>query len=182
MAKEKKPLTIKQQAKRNKTYSRLLSAGEFVSAALPYGLMAIVNRDEWFVLNPEPWRIGLGGAIGLVLLGLAMFLITKKKEEGSKLTNGMISLVIMWYAVTFVFFLLAQINMEIYKIMAFGGLGLIGALGLEVGSKYFDKKAQTYYKAMTQADTNIKTEQATKEILEENKKKEKVKKDKVAVD
>ena len=180
MAKEKKPLTIKQQRNRYKTYSRLLFAGEYVSAALPYGIMAIVNREEWFVLNPEPWKVGLGGAIGLVLLGLAMFLITKKKEEGSKLTNGMISLLIGWYAVTFVFFLLAQVNMEIYKIMAYGGLGLMGALGLEVGSKNFDKKADDLTKALNQAETNLKTEQATQEILKEKQKDKK--QDKVAVD
>ena len=179
MAKEKKPLTIKQQKKRYKTYSRLLFAGEYVSAALPYGIMAIVNREEWFVMNPDSWKIGLGGTLGLILLGLAMFLITKKKEGQSQITNGMIAMLIGWYAVTFVFFLLAQVNMEIYKIMAYGGMGLMGALGLEIGSKNFDKKASELDSAMKKANENLNTEQATKEILEEEKKK---KKDKVAVD
>ena len=174
MAKEKKQLTIKEQKKRYKTFSYLLVGGEYVSALLPYGIMAIVNADEWFVYNPEPWRVGLGGSIGLCLVALAMFLLTKK-HENEKLTNGMIALVIMWYAITFVFFLLAQINMEIYKIMAYGGLGLITALGLDIGSKYFDRKATDLDKAMKQAETNLQTEQATKEILEHEKKKEKKK-------
>ena len=91
----------------------------------------------------------------------------------------MIALVIGWYAITFVFFLLAQINMEIYKIMAYGGFGLIAALGLDIGSKNFEKKAKALKTAMENAQTNLDTEQATKEILEQEKSK---KKKKVAVD
>lgn len=173
MSKEKKPLTIKQQKRRYKIYKYLMVGGEYMSALLPFGIMAIVNREEWFVYNPEPWKVGLGGAIGMTLLALAMFLITKKRDN-EKLTNGMIAMLIGWYAVTFVFFLLAQINMEIYKVMAYGGLGLLGAVGLDVGSKYFDKKATDLDKAMKQAETNLQTEQATKEILEQEKKKKKV--------
>lgn len=173
MAKEKKELTIKQQKKRYKTYKYLMVGGEYVSALLPFGIMAIVNREEWFVYNPEPWKVGLGGAIGMTLLALAMFLITKKRDN-EKLTNGMVAMIIGWYAVTFVFFLLAQINMEIYKVMAYGGLGLLAAVGLDVGSKYFDKKAADLDRAMKQAESNLQTEQATKEILEQEKKKKKV--------
>ena len=174
---EKKPLTIKQQYRRAKRIKYALVGGEYGATLLPYGIMAIVNREEWFVYNPEPWKVGLGGSIGMVLLALAMFLITKKRDN-EKLTNGMVALLIGWYAVTFVFFLLAQINMEIYKIMGYGGLGLLGAVGLDVGAKYFDKKASSLKSAMTQAQTNLETEQATKEILEQETKKKK----KVAVD
>lgn len=175
---EKKQLTIKQKYRRYKTYQYGLVGGEYVATLLPYSIMAIVNRDEWFVMNPEPWKVGLGGSIGMVLLALAMFLITKKKDN-AKLTDGMIALVIGWYAITFVFFLLAQINMEIYKIMAYGGFGLIVALGLDIGSKNFEKKAKALKTAMENAQTNLDTEQATKEILEQEKTK---KKKKVAVD
>ena len=171
--KEKKQLTIKQQRNRYKWASRGLVAGEYVSALLPYGIMAIVNRDEWFVYNPNAWQVGLGGAIGITLVALVLFLLTKKRDNAN-LTNGMIALLIGWYAVTFVFFLLAQINMEIYKIMAYGGLGLMVAVGLDIGSKNFDKKANNLSKAMEQANTNLQTEQATKEILEQEKKKKKV--------
>ena len=175
---EKKPLTIKQKYRRYKTYQYGLIGAEYLATLTPYSIMAIVNREEWFIYNPEPWKVGLGGTIGMVLLALAMFLITKKRDN-EKLTNGMVALVICWYAVTFVFFLLAQINMEIYKIMAYGGLGLIAALGLDIGSKYFDKKATILKNSMNKAQENLNTEQATKEILEEEKNK---KKKKVAVD
>ena len=81
MAKEKKPLTIKEQKKKKyKTYSRLLFAVNMCHGITlwHYGNS---NREEWFVLNPEPWRIGLGGTLGLILMGLAMFLITKRKKK-----------------------------------------------------------------------------------------------------
>ena len=178
MAKEKKQLTIKQKYRKYKAIQYGLVGGEYVATLMPYGIMAIVNREEWFVFNPEPWKVGLGGAIGMVLLALAMFLITKKRDN-EKLTNGMIALVIGWYAITFVFFLLAQINMEIYKIMAYGGFGLMGALGLDIGSKNFEKKAENMKVAMNNAQERLNTEQATNEILEEENKK---KKKKVAVD
>ena len=177
MKKEKKELTIKEQHRRYKLYQYGLVGGEYVSALLPYGILAIVNRDEWFVMNPNAWQVGLGGSIGMVLVALAMFLITKK-HGNEKLTNGMIGLVLGWFAMTFVFFLLAQINMEIYKIMAYGGLGLLTSLGLDVGSKNFERKANDLKKAMTNAEENLKTQQATKEILEEEQKKTK----KVAID
>ena len=168
--KEKKHKTIKQQYKEKRAIQYSMIGGEYLSIVVPYGIMAIVNREEWFVMNPEPWKIGLGGSIGIVLLALAMFLITKRKDN-AKLTDGMIALVIGWYAITFVFFLLAQINMEIYKIMAYGGFGLLGALGLDIGSKYFDKKATELKTAMENAQENLATQQATKEILEQKKKK-----------
>lgn len=177
MEKTQKELTIKQKYRKYRTIQYSLVGGEYVATLLPYGIMAIVNREEWFVMNPDSWKVGLGGSIGMVLLALAMFLITKKRDN-EKLTNGMIALVIGWYAITFVFFLLAQINMEIYKIMAYGGFGLMGALGLDIGSKNFEKKASDLKKAMNQAQVNLDTEQATKEILEQ----EKAKKKKVAVD
>ena len=170
--KEKKQLTIKQRQKKYRAYQYSLVGAEYVATLLPYGIMAIVNQEEWFILNPEPWKVGLGGAIGMVLMSLALFLITKRKDN-AKLTDGMIALVIGWYAITFVFFLLAQINMEIYKIMAYGGLGLIAALGLDVGSKYFEKKANSLKTAMTDAQKNLDTEQATKEIVDQEKKKKK---------
>ena len=170
MAKEKKPLTIKQKYKQAKLYQNLFFGGEYLCAITPYAVMAGVNYESWFVYNPESWKVGLGGAIGLTLMALAMFLITKKKDN-EKITNGMVALCIGWYAVTFVFFLLAQINMEIYKIMAYGGLGLLASLGLEVGSKNFENKANMYKEALTKARTNLNTEQATKEILEEDKSK-----------
>ena len=88
---EKKELTIKQKRNRYRTAQYSLIAGEYVSALTPYGVMAIVNREEWFVYNPDSWKVGLGGTIGLTLVALAMFLLTKRRDN-EKLTDGMIAL------------------------------------------------------------------------------------------
>lgn len=173
MEKKKKELTIKEKYVRAKAIQYSLVGSEYVATLMPYGIMAIVNQDEWFTYNSDSWKVGLGGAIGMTLLALAMFLITKKRDN-EKLTNGMVALLIGWYAITFVFFLLAQINMEIYKIMAYGGLGLMAAVGLDIGSKQFEKKATNLKLSMTKAQENLNTEQATKEILEKEQKKKKV--------
>ena len=165
---EKKPLTIKQKYKRYKTYQYGLVGAEYFATLLPYGIMAIVNRDEWFTYNPDSWKVGLGGSIGIVLLALAMFLITKRKDN-AKLTDGMIALVIGWYAITFVFFLLAQINMEIYKIMGYGGFGLIAALGLDIGSKHFEKKANDLKLLWTTQDKTLIPNKQQKRFLKKKR-------------
>ena len=161
MAKE---TTIKKRKNKYRALSYSFTAGEYVSVATPYAVMAAVNADEWFVFNPEPWKVGLGGALGMALMALSVFLVTKKKEN-AKLTDGMIGLVIGWYAVAFVFFLLAKINMEIYTIMFYGGFGLLGALGLNVGSKYYGKQADRMKEAITSATADLDKEQAREEII-----------------
>lgn len=174
---EKKNLTIKQQKRRLRLKQYACRGGEYVSVLLPYSIMAIVNHNEWFVLNPEPWKVGLGGSIGMVLAALSVFLVNSSKTE-SKLTTKMISMIIMWYAITFVFFLLANINMEIYKIMAYGGMGLIGAVGLEYGSEHYQAQADLKEQAIKQGNMNDDVEQ----YKEEKKQEQKAKKKKIAVD
>lgn len=168
--------TIKQKKNKYRALQYTFTAGEYVSVATPYAVMAAINKDEWFVYNPEPWKIGLGGTLGLALMALSVFLVTKKKEN-NKLTDGMIGLVVGWYAVAFVFFLLAKINMEIYTIMFYGGFGLLGALGLNVGSKNFENKANKMKNAIVDAQAEKDKEQARYELdIEEEKKENKSKK------
>ena len=135
--------------------------GEFLSILAPFVTMGIINFDEWF-MTEEGWKVGLGGTLALALLGLAVFLFTKKKEN-EKITNGYITLILGWFAVTFIFMLLSSLMEQISTIMFFGGLGLLGAFGLDLGSKDMKKKADLY-KATLKDD--IKRE------VEEEKKKE----------
>ena len=171
MKKNKKELTIKQKRNRKRIAAKTMFGCEFVSVAIPYGVMAIVNRDEWFVENQSSWKIGLGGILGLALMSLAVFLVGKKKENNNNITNGMIALCIGWYAVGFVFQLLAEINMEIYKIMYWGGLGLLGAMGLNVYSNKLDNEANLYSESIKQAQIDINKEQVKVEINTPKKKK-----------
>lgn len=167
--------TIKQQKNRYRLLQYSLFGAEYVSLATPYAVMAGINADEWFVYNPEPWKIGLGGSLGIALLALSVFLVTKKKEN-EKVTDGMIGLLIGWYAVTFIFYLLAHINMEIYTIMAYGGIGIAGAVGLNFGSKYFKKKADSKKQSIEDGQAELDKNQAIEEIKSEKTVKVRIKK------
>lgn len=168
--KEKKALTIKQKKNRARATQFALFGGEFLSVATPFAIMAGVNANEWFINNPEPWKLGLGGALGLALMSLAVLLVSKMKEDKS-ITGGYVALVVGWYAVAFIFLLLARIMNEIYTIMFYGGFGLLGAFGLDIGSKYFKKQADDYKEAIASGKKELNKEQAIKEIKreEENK-------------
>ena len=137
---KKKPQILKQKNKARATQYGLF-VSEFVSVATPYGVLAAVNSEEWFVTNPEGWKLGLGGSIAVFLIGLATLLISKQKENKA-LTGGWVTLIFLWYAICGVFFLLAQIMTQFYMIMFYTGFGLMGAFGLDLGSKHFKKKAE----------------------------------------
>lgn len=164
--KEKKPLTIKDKKNRARATQYALFGGEFLSVATPFAIMAGVNANEWFISNPEPWKLGLGGALGLALMSLAVLLVSKMKEDKS-ITGGYVALVVGWYAVAFIFLLLARIMNEIYTIMFYGGFGLLGAFGLDIGSKHYKKQADNYKEAIESANKEINKEQAKEEIKQE---------------
>ena len=169
--KEKQPLTIKQKKNRARITQYSLFGSEFLAVATPYAIMAGVNANEWFIQNPEPWKIGLGGALGLGLMSLAVFLVAKKKEN-AEIKNGYIALIIGWYAVAFIFLMLARLMNEIYTIMFYGGFGLITALGLDIGSKHYKKVADSLKDDIDSASKDINKEQAKIELQKEAIKKE----------
>ena len=162
--KQKKQLTIKQKKNRYRVAQYSLQAGEYLAVVTPYAVMAGLNWNEWFPTPEVSAKVGLGGSLGLALMTLSVALITKKKED-DKVTNGMVTLLLVWYAVAFIFMLLANINMEIYKLMMWGGLGIAGALGLDIGSKAVAKKADKLKEAEEEAEKQINTEQAKEEII-----------------
>lgn len=166
MAKEKKQLTVKQKQKRYRTFQYLTFGGEFLSILTPFITMGAINYEQWFTTE-EGWKVGLGGALALALMGLAVFLVAKNKEDDKK-TSGYITLIVGWFAVAFIFMLLASIMEQISTIMLFGGLGLLGAFGLDLSSKSFKKKADTYKEVLGEVDTDSIKEQAKKELAKEN--------------
>lgn len=143
MAKQKTVLQLKNRY-RALQYSTFV--GEFISILAPFITLGIVNREEWF-MTEDGWKVGLGGALALALMGIAVLLVTKKKED-EKITSGYISLIVGWFAITFVFLLLSSIMEQITTIMFFGGLGLLGAFGLDMTSKNFQAKANAYQSAL----------------------------------
>lgn len=167
--KEKKKQTTKQKEKKYRIIQYSSFVGEFVSILAPFIAMGIANYEEWFK-STEGWKIGLGGSLAMALLGIATYLVTKRKEN-SKITGGYITLVIGWYAVTFIFMLLQNIMDQLSMIMFFGGLGLLGAMGLDIVSNNYKKKADLYKEQRSKVLGSNIEEEIRKEILEENDKK-----------
>ena len=162
--KEKKPLTLKQKQRKERAAQYGLFVSEFAVLPIPFAAMAIANADEWFVSNPDGWKIGLGGGIALALMGIMTLLVSKRKEN-QELTGGYITLIIGWYAFAFVAMLLSQIMYEIYKIMAISGTGMLAAFGLDQGSKYFKKEADNHKLAIEEAKKKLDKEQAKEEMV-----------------
>ena len=160
----KKQLTLKQKKNRERIAQYGLFAGQFAVLPIPFAAMAIANADEWFVSNPEGWKIGLGGGIALALMAIMEFIVSKKKEN-PELTGGYAALLIGWYVFAFVAFLLSKIMYEIYKIMMIGGTGMLAAFGLDQGSKAFKKKADKHKAAIEEAEKDLDKEQAKEEMV-----------------
>ena len=166
----KKQLTLKQKKNRKRVAQWTLFAGQFAVLPIPFAAMAIVNREEWFVNNPNSWQIGLGGGIAIALMSIMMLLVSAKKEN-KELTGGYVAMIIGWYAFAFVAMLLSEIMYEIYKIMMIGGTGMLAAFGLDKGSKYMKKKADEVKEMIDTGNKELGVEQAKREILEERSKK-----------
>lgn len=162
----KKTLTATQKQKKYRIIEKSAFVGEFVSVATPYVVMGAINFDEWFKTS-EGWKVGLGGAMALALMGLIVFIITKKKEDSDSKTGGYITLLIGWLAVAFIFLLLANIIHQIATIMFFGAIGIAGALGLEIVSKKYGDKADLYLQAIKEVRGQVAKDDAYKEIQKE---------------
>ena len=161
-----KKLTVRQKQKAYRTAQYGCVVGEFLSVFTPFIIMGAVNADTWFK-SESGWKIGLGGALALALLGIATFLVAKKKEDESKVTNGWVMFLVGWAAVTFIFILLQNIMDQIATIMLYGLIGLGGACGLDFTSKHFQRKADLYKDAIGEVTTDKLKEQIQKEVEEE---------------
>lgn len=166
----KKKLTVNQKKKLYKVASKGAFAGEFVSITTPYVVMGAINYEEWFK-GTEGWKVGLGGSIALALMGIAVLLVKKNKEDKDNSISGYITLLLGWLAVAFVFLLLANIMHQIASIMFFGAIGIAGALGLDIVSNKYDEKAKLYELAIKKVrGENIESEvrqQIEREVAEE---------------
>ena len=157
-----KKLTAKQKQTRYRALQYSTFVGEFVAIFTPFIVMGAVNAQEWFY-NENGWKVGLGGTLALALLGIAVFLVGKKKED-EKITGGYITLIVGWFAVAFIFLLLTDILDQITTIMMFGGLGLLGAFGFDLTSKSFKAKADAYKETIAKAKQNVIKDDVEEEL------------------
>lgn len=164
---EKKPLTTKQKQYRYRSLQYAAVGGEFASIITPFIIIGAVNFDEWFIDNPEGYKVGIGATLALAVMGIAVALITMKKEKESKLTEGWITLLVFWFAIAFIFKLMSSIYAEIFSLMMWCGLGLAAAFGLDIVSKNLKAKADAYKEARADANKETIKEQAKREVEEE---------------
>ena len=161
----KKQLSAKQKQTKYRALQYSTFVAEFISILTPFIIMGAVNYEDWFI-SESGWKVGLGGTLALALLGIAVLLVTKKKED-EKITSGYITLVIGWFAVAFIFMLLASIMEQITTILFFGVIVILGAFGLDMTSNNFKSKADMYKETIQKANQDVLKRQVESEI--ENK-------------
>ena len=157
-----KVLTATQKKNKYRALQYATFGGEFISILTPFITMGAINYQDWFMVDGG-WKVGLGGALSLALLGMAIFLVGKKKEDNT-ITNGFITLILGWFAVAFIFLLLANIMDQIATIMMFGGIGLMGAFGLNIASQKYKAKADMYIEAKKVVELDNAKEEIKKEL------------------
>ncbi len=161
--------TPTKQKKHYKRISRICFASEFLSVITPFVAMGIANYNEWFI-EYDGTKMSLAFFLSMAVMGLAVYLVSKKKFE-----NSFVTLIIGWAVVTGILFLLGKIINDLAYIMLFGLFGILGAYGLDIGSKQADKKAKEIQSGIDKAKQDM-TAEAYKEELAEKKVKVKVKK------
>lgn len=159
---EKKKKSLKTQKLQHQLNSKLLMAAKPVATVLPTAVIMGVNFEEWFT---KDWKIGTGGIIAMVIMGLASLLVNKKSEDKS-ITNGYITLVIGWYIVAFVFMLLGQVMEQIWWIMMIGGTGILAGAGIDIAEQSEIKKANIIQAGTDEAEKERVKEQAKAEATE----------------
>ena len=162
--------TPTQRLKQHKANSVLCFVGEFFSVMTPFAIMGIVNYEEYFV-EYNGTKMSIAASLAAILMGLAIWLVSKKKFE-----NSFITLIIGWFAVAGIFALMGQIITDIANIMFFGGIGILGAFGLDILSKHELKEAEKIKKAMDQAVEENTVEEYKEELETKKKKKVRIKK------
>ena len=145
MAKEKKQLTFKQKAKKERRIANLLFASEFISIPTPFVIMGIVNHEEWFATNESSWQIGIGGGIAIALMSFIAVLVALKKEN-KEITGGYLAIIFGYYMLGFIAWCLESIMHQIKEIIFITGTGLIGAMVLDTQSKRYKKKSIYHFK------------------------------------
>lgn len=166
--KEKKQLTTKQQQTKYRALQYTAIGGMFASILAPFIVLGIIHFDDWFK-SEGGWKIGLGATLGLAVVGIAIFLVTAKKEKESKVTDGWITLLVLWFAIAFIVKLVAEIYDAIFGIMMWTGLGLASAFGLDMVAKSNKNKADAYKEARASVKEESIKEKAKREVEAEQR-------------
>ena len=165
----KKPLTATQKKNKYRAIQYSTFGSEFLCVVIPYVILAIVYRDEWFK-EYNGWKIGLGFILALVIMCFGILVVLGKKEKKSKITNGWLTIIIGWVCVAFTFMLIAEIMTDIWQYMLWGSLGMISAFGLDLTSNHYKRKADLYKAAIDKVKKDTIVEEIKQDIEKEFKK------------
>lgn len=165
--KDKKKLTTKQEQAKHRAQEILCYIGMGLGVITPALIYGGINFDEWFVQNPEGYKIGIGAGIGLAVTAVAIFFISQRKEKNLKVTDGWITFIICWFAIGFALKLFGDIITEIANVVLWTGAGLCVAFGLDLTSKSEKRKADAYKTARAKVEQETIEEKAKREVEEE---------------
>ena len=155
MSREKTPTQKKRQYK---AISRACFGGEFVSIFAPFVTIGIVNYDKYFI-DYDGTKMSIAAILSLSLMGLATWLVAKKKFN-----NSFVTLIIGWATVDMVFYLMGTIINDITQIMFWGLFGLLGAYGLNIASEKTNEKAEEIQKGIDRAKEEMTAEAYKDEV------------------
>ena len=164
-----KKKTVKSQKNKYAAIEYGCFLGEFVSMASPFVAIGIANYDKYFV-QYDGMKMSISFFMAMAVMGMAIFLINKKKFE-----NSYVTLLIGWAVVAFIFQMLGQMILDLATIMWFGLIGLVGASGLEIVSKRAKSKKESIKEAIKQAEKENMVQQYKDEKAEKEAKKVKIK-------
>ena len=161
--------TPTQQKKTLNRFARLCFFGEFASVFAPFITIGLINYEKYFV-EYDGTKISIGFVLAMVVMGIAVFLLSKKQFE-----NSFITIIVGWAMVTGILFLIKELLQDLCYIMLFGLIGLGGAWGLDVGKNSLNKKADEIQEGIDQAKKEMVAAAYKDEVAKNNAKKVKVK-------
>ena len=162
----KKQLTLKQKQTKYRALQYSTFVGKYLALLTPFIVMGCVYAEDWFYQD-EGWKVGLGGALALALLGIVMTLVTKDDTKDNK-NLGKIALVLGWFTATFIVILLENILNQMATIMIFGSIGLCAAVGIDFANKDFKSKADLYKNTLIEGKKETLKEQVKEELKDKD--------------
>lgn len=145
--------TVKSERNKWRRIEYACFIGEFVAIASPFVVIAIANYDKYFV-EYNGTKMSTAFFMAMAVMGLAIFLVTKKKLE-----NSYITLVIGWAVFAFIFTMMGEMITDLAYMMWFGLIGLSSAWGLNILSEKAKKKKESIDDAINQAQKDEMVEQ-----------------------
>ena len=151
---DEKTTNVKKEEAKYRFLQGTFFISKFASLFAPFVALGIANFDEWFV-NEQGWKVGIGGFLSMAVLGVVVFIIGKREEEKSKVTDGYVALIVGWIVATAIIGCFQYILEQLFMIMCIGFAGIMGSFGFNVASNRMKKEAEWNKNIRETAKKNI---------------------------